>query len=113
MYTTSLLYTMSQESVISTRFPSREARQIEKFAKEEDIDKSALIKRLLHKSLEEYKIERAFRLYQEGVLTLGEAAVQAGKSVWEMIDLMKRYSIYLTYTKEDLEEDMQTLKELQ
>jgi predicted HTH domain antitoxin len=103
---------MSKESVISTRLPKNEVNEIQKYAKEEDIDKSAMIKRLLHKSLEEYRVERAFKLYKQKKASLGEAAALAGKSMWDMIDLMKKHNTYLNYSVDDLREDMETLKGL-
>ena len=53
---------VNMTTIISTRLQRKEAAEIEKFAKEEDMDKSTFVKRLLHKSLKEYKLEHAFRL---------------------------------------------------
>lgn len=97
---------------ISTRLPKKEVKEIEAFAKEEDLDKSTFVKKLIHKSLEEYKIEYAFSLYKEGKVSLGKAAQIAGKSLWDMIELMKKYDVYLNYTIEDLERDIKTIKKV-
>lgn len=97
---------------ISTRLQTKEAREIEKFAKEEDLDKSTFVKRLINRSLQEYKIEYAFKLYKEGKVSLGRAAELADKSLWEMIELMKKYDVYLSYSIDDLKEDLRTIKEI-
>ena len=95
---------------ISTRLQKKEAREIEKFAKVEDLDKSTFVKRLINKSLQEYKVEHAFKLYKEGKVSLWKAAELADKSLWEMIGLMKKYDVYLNCTADDLREDLRTIK---
>ncbi len=98
-------------TTISTRLPSKVVKEIEKYAKEEDLDKSTFVKRLLHKSLKEYKVEYAFRLYKEGEVSLWKAAKLADKSLWDMVELMKKYDAYLNYGVDDLKEDLKGLKE--
>ena len=98
---------------ISTRLQKKEAKEIEKFAKEEDLDKSTFVKRLINKSLQEYKIEHAFRLYKEDKVSLWKAAELADKNLLEMIELMKKHDVYLNYTIDDLREDLRTIKEIE
>lgn len=74
------------------------------------LDKSTFVKRLLHKSLEEYKIEYAFKLYKEGKVSLWKAAELAEKDLWDMIELMGKYDAYLNYNMEDLREDIKNLR---
>mgnify|MGYP001612671359 FL=1 len=93
-------------TIVSARLPSKDIKEIEKFAKEEDIDKSTFVKKLLHKSLESYKLEYAFRLYKDGKVSLWKAAQIADKSLWDMIGLMEDYDSYLNYDAEDLREDL-------
>ncbi|MBI2107846.1 UPF0175 family protein [Candidatus Woesearchaeota archaeon] len=97
-------------TTISTRLQKKEAREIEKFAKSEDLDKSTFVKRLINRSLQEYKVEHAFKLYREGKVSLWKAAELADKSLWEMIGLMKKYDVYLNCTADDLREDLLTIK---
>ena len=108
MYT--IYATVNMTTIISTRLPRREATEIEKFAKEEELDKSTFVKKLLHKSLQEYKVEHAFRLYKEGKVSLWKAAEIAEKSLWDMIELMGKYDAYLNYDIEDLREDLKNLR---
>lgn len=91
---------------ISTRLHKKEVKEIEKFAKKEDLDKSTFIKKLLHKSLEEYKIEYAFNLYKKRKISLWKAAEIAERNLWDMIELMEKYDVYLNYDIKDLREDM-------
>jgi len=101
---------VNMTTTISTRLPRKEIKEIEKFAKEEELDKSTFIKRLLHKSLKEYKVEYAFRLYKEGKVSLWKAAELAEKSLWDMIELMGKYNAYLNYGIEDLREDLNKIR---
>ena len=101
---------VNMTTTISTRLLKKEVKEIEKFAEEEDLDKSTFVKRLLHKSLEEYKVEHAFKLYKEGEVSLWKAAELAEKSLWDMIELMGKYDAYLNYSTEELREDLKNLK---
>lgn len=101
---------VNMTTTISTRLPRKEIKEIEKFAEEEDLDKSTFVRRLLHKSLEEYKVEYAFKLYKGGEVSLWKAAELAEKSLWDMIELMEKYDVYLNYGIEDLREDLKNLR---
>ncbi len=101
---------VNMTTTISTRLPRKEAKEIERFAKEEDLDKSTFVKRLLHKSLKEYKVEYAFKLYKEGKVSLWKAAELADKSLWDMIELMEKYDVYLNYDMDDLREDLKNIR---
>lgn len=101
-----------QTTIISTRIAKEEARQIEKFAKNESLDRSTFLKRLVRHSLEEYRLEHAFRMYKEGKISLGRAAELAEKTLWEMLDLMKKYDVYLHYDVSDLKQDIKTLEKM-
>ncbi len=98
--------------IISTRLPKQQIKDIDKFAKEEDLDRSTFIKRLVGKSLDEYKIAYAFKLYQEGKISFGRAAQLANRTYWDMLDLMKKYNVNLTYNVEDLKKDFKVISSL-
>ncbi len=54
----------------------------------------------------------AVALYEKGRISLGKAAELAGVSRWEMSDILAAKRIPIQYYPEDLEEDIETLKEL-
>lgn len=91
---------------IATRLPREEIKEIEVFAKGEDLDKSTFVKRLIHQALQEYKIQYAFKLYQERKISLGKAAEIAEVNLWLILDLMKRHNITLNYSIRDLKDDL-------
>ncbi len=98
--------------IISTRIEKQDLKAIDLFAKEEHLDRSTFLKKLVYRSLEEYKLAHAFELYSEGKISLGKAAEMAGRSLWDMIELLPKHDIHLNYGKEDLEDDLATIKNL-
>ena len=93
-------------AIITTRVPEELAKEVEKIAQAEALDKSTTIKRLLIKAVEAWKMDHALKLYQEGKISIGKAAETAGVSLWEIIDNILKRKIPLQITREDLEEDL-------
>jgi len=97
---------------ISTRLDKQQVNDLENFAKIESLDKSKFLKKLINKSLKEYKIRHALSLYSKKRLSLGKAAEVAGLNIWDFIDSLKRHRISLNYSEENLKNDLKTLSEL-
>ncbi|MBP1912569.1 UPF0175 family protein [Thermococcus stetteri] len=58
------------------------------------------------------RIYLAVELYREGVVSLGKAAEIAGVSKAEMMEILASKGVPLSYTEEDLQEDIETLERL-
>lgn len=58
------------------------------------------------------KKELALRLYQQDILSFGQARKLAQVSKWKFIELLKNEQSGIPYTKEDLEADLKTIEEL-
>ena len=55
----------------------------------------------------------AIELFRGGVVTIGKAAEIAGITTkWEMLGLLSKHEIFLDYSADDAEHDLQTLKSL-
>ena len=93
-------------AIITTRVPEELAKEVERIAQAEALDKSTTIKRLLIKAVEAWQMDHALKLYQEGKISIGKAAETAGVSLWEIIDNILKRKIPLQITREDLEEDL-------
>ena len=93
-------------TVITTRVPEDLAKEVERIAEAEALDKSTTIKRLLIQAVRAWKIDYALRLYQEGRVSIGKAAEIAGVSLWEFMDVMVKRKIPLQTSRENLEEDL-------
>jgi len=93
-------------TIITARVPDELAKEVERIAQAEALDKSTTIKRLLIKAVEAWKMDYALKLYQEGKISIGKAAETAGASLWEILDTILKRKIPLQISKEDLEKDL-------
>ena len=98
--------------VISTRVPKEIADDLREIEREEKTDRATVIRKLLARAIEEWKIERALTLYREGKATLWRAARLAGITLREMMELAAEEGIQFQYSERDLKEDIEaSLKE--
>jgi predicted HTH domain antitoxin len=65
-----------------------------------------------HMTTDELKVELAVALYAQGRLGIGKARELAGMTLWEFRQLLASRRISPHYDVDDLEEDINTLKEL-
>jgi len=94
---------------VTARLKDELLKEIQKMAREESIDRSSAIQRLLKIGLREYKTKRALNLYRDGKVTLWRAAELAGVSLREMMDTIKARDIPYQYDVEALEEYVEEL----
>jgi len=92
--------------IISTRIPDDIAKDLKEIEKEEQTDRATLVRKLLARAIEQWKMERALRLYREGKVTLWRAARLGGITLREMMELAAKQGIQFKYTSKDLEEDI-------
>ena len=58
------------------------------------------------------KVELALRLYQKGIVSMGQARRLAGLSKWDFLELLAKEKIPLSYDVEELGKDLKTVEEL-
>lgn len=98
--------------IISTRLPEEIAKDLREIEKEEKADRATIVRKLLARAIEQWKMERALRLYREGKVTLWRAARLGGLTLREMMELAAKEGIQFQYSPKDLEEDIEAaLKE--
>lgn len=95
---------------ITARIDDKLARMIDEIAKTESLDRSTVIRRFLSKAVKEWLIERSLEEYEQGKLTLWQAAEKCGLSLWEIIDEAKKREIHVPYTLEELKEEIRELE---
>ena len=95
---------------LTTRTPDSLAKEIEALAKEEHLDKSSLIRRLLAEAVQEKRKRKALELYKDGKVSMGKAASIAKLSIWEMLDLIEEKGLHIDYGSEELFEDLKPLR---
>lgn len=91
--------------LISTRAPEDLIKEVDKFAEKEKIGRTVLVRKILMKGLEQYKIEYALDQYKKGKTTLWKAAELSGLPLWSFIEKAKEEKIS-HYTLEDAKEDI-------
>jgi predicted HTH domain antitoxin len=94
---------------ISTRVDEELARKVDEIATEEKMDRATVLRRFISESVIEYSIKKNLEEYQDGKLTLWQAASRCGLSLWEMVEEAKKREIYVPYNLEDLAEDIEGL----
>jgi TDG/mug DNA glycosylase family protein len=78
---------------INIRLEADLVAALERVAREEALDRTTAVRRLLETSIRRWEIERALRAYQEGELSLGRAAEEAGLTQWELLDAIRHSGI--------------------
>jgi len=97
-------------TTITTRVDNDILKDIKFFAKEEGLDRSTEIRRLLTKAIKEKRIDYALEKYKQGRITIGKAAEIAEMHLREMMALAASKGIDFQYSLKDLEEDIQAAK---
>lgn len=95
---------------ITTRVSKEIEKKIVLIAKEENLDKSTVIRRLLSDAIKKRHIEQALNEYREGSITLAKAARRAGVSLRKMMQLAAEAGIPFQYSVEDLRKDFEAAK---
>jgi predicted HTH domain antitoxin len=94
---------------VTTRVEEKLAEAIDEVAREEGMDRSTVIRRFLSRAVRDWLIEKSLAKYEEGKLTLWQAAERCGLSLWEMVHEARKREVHLPYTLEELREDVKAL----
>ena len=98
---------MRMQRTIAARVSRELEEEIIEFMREEGLDKSAAIRRILEIGVNEWKRRRAVELYRDGKVTLWKASQIAGLSLREMLEELNRLRIITHVTAEDIAEDIE------
>ncbi len=94
---------------LTTRVDDELAKLIDEIAKQEGMDRSTIMRRFLSKAVRDWLIEKNLKDYEEGKITLWQAAENCNLSLWEIINEAKKREVSVPYTLEDLKEDVKDL----
>jgi|SRR3989344_3542267 len=95
---------------ITTRLPDEYVNGIGKIAEIEKMDTSGVIRKLLSKAIEEWKVNYAVEKYKKNEFSLGQAAKFAEISPWDFPNLLNEKKISLNLDLEELKSDLETIK---
>ena len=103
---------MSEGKLVSMgiRLPKELLEAIEDKAKEDNTDKSTVIRQILASAIREHQKEKAAQLYKEGKITITAAAKTANLTVHEMIDYLIESGYKTEYTLEDFRREIKLLQ---
>ena len=82
------------EIAVSTRISRDTKALVEELMREERIDRSAALRKLLHMGADEYRRRRALEALAAGTVSFGEAAEMAGLTLWEFRELVKDRKVH-------------------
>jgi predicted HTH domain antitoxin len=94
---------------VTTRLEDEYVTKIDELAAKKGIDRSALLRLFLVKSLKEQTIRDSLEDYRLGVFTLWEAAKLCDLTLWEMIKEIEKTHIHTSYDLKQLKRDLETL----
>ena len=101
-------YACMTEVTVSARIPQELEKEVERLMREEHLEKSAALRKLLHLGVRNYRLERALRGLAEGQFSLTKAAEEAGLTVWDILDEAARR--HVTWVAEDAMDDIRPRK---
>ena len=100
---------MKKEQMVGARLPADLVRELELIQNVEQADRSTTVRRLLARAIRDWKLEHWSRQYGEDRISLARAALEAGVSLWEMMDYARARKVSVQYDLEDLERDLEAL----
>ncbi len=87
-----------------TRLPDEYIKNLKEIARKEQLDTSTIVRRLLSKAIEEWKVQFALEELKNHRISIGKAAEIANLSIWDMMALAHESNIDWTgYSREDVE----------
>lgn len=97
---------MKKEQLIASRVPPDLVADLQRIEEVEHLDRSTAVRRLLYTAIREWKLEYATKLYGENRVTVARAAEEAGVSVREMMEYLRRKKVPMQYDLDDFEQDL-------
>jgi len=95
---------------IGIRLPKDVLKRIEQLSKEENVDRSTMIRELVLEGYKGLKKKEALEKYKEGKITFSAAAKEAGMTLWEMEKFLVEKGYKSEYSIEDLEKESKLLE---
>jgi len=93
-------------STVSVWLDEETLKLLDEIAKEERAKRSGVIRKLLHRALQEWRVDRALCLLRREEISVGKAAEIAEITVSELLELAAKHDITVGYSLEDLERDL-------
>jgi predicted HTH domain antitoxin len=101
---------MSKSMVtISARIRKSQAEEVNQLAMKRGVDRSAVVRGLLDKAIQEEKVEEALGLVRAGKVTVWRAADIAGVTYREMLESLRIHNIPFPLSNEELKREIEEI----
>jgi predicted DNA-binding protein len=85
----------------TVRVPEKLLKDLSRFVKEMNLDKSAYLREIIKKGFTEDGQERLLQMYQARKLSLPEVCKKLNITTWDFLELLERKGINLNVSLED------------
>lgn len=93
--------------VTSVRLDKDDLDWLDEIADRENLDRSTLIKKAIHKGVREILLEESLRLYQGGKCSAWAAAEDAHITLWEFLEELRRRDLHFYTDEDELEKSLE------
>ena len=104
---------MGETVSVGVRLTKRVLEYINKEAEKESVDRSVIIRKLIEKGAEEFKKEKAAKLYMEGKISISGATEIAGLMIPEMVNYLVCKGFRSDYSIDDFRRGVNLLEKKQ
>ena len=94
---------------LNLRAPATIIRGLDEIANKEQIDRTALARKMLTEAIQRWKVENAIAACQRGEITEARAAELAGVSIYDIRDEVRRRGAAPSYSLDELRQDLAAL----
>jgi predicted HTH domain antitoxin len=91
---------------VSARLPDDLERELDEYVEEENLERSVAVRKLLSEGLDDWKLERAVSLLEEGEISFSRAVELAETDVWSFSEYLEEKDVAWV---EDAEEDLEAV----
>lgn len=90
---------------VSARLPDDLEKELDRYVEEEGLERSVAVRKLLSESLDDWKLERAVSLLEQGEVSFSRAVEIAETDVWSFSEYLEEKDVvWVEDAEEDLEE---------
>ncbi|MBI4906001.1 MAG: UPF0175 family protein [Acidobacteria bacterium] len=101
---------MKKDRLVGARLPIELVKELETIESVEQSDRSTTVRKLLARSIRDWKLEHHANRYARNQQSLARSARDAGVTVWEMLEYLRTRKIAAQYDESDLAHDIERLQ---
>ena len=94
---------------LNLRVPETIVQGLDEIASKEQIDRTALARKMLSEAIQQWKVEDAIAACRRGEITKARAAELAGMSIYDIMDEVRQRGAAPSYTLDELRQDLKSL----